>query len=128
MMDLDKLQARLIKRIVGIGATYRTTPLLQALKVQKMCNIIDFNNVLLFRNIMNNNSAARIFNMNLLSNKIKCKGTLFDRVQKIYLARNIHINNMIFDDQYFKHIKFNIFEFVKDGQNGTIDTLRTLFN
>ena len=41
---------------------------------------------------MNNNSAARIFNMNLLSNKIKCKG---DRVQKICLARNIDINNMI---------------------------------
>ena len=66
-------------------------------------------------------------NMNLLSNKIKCKGTLFDRVQKIFLARNIDINNMIFDDQYFKHIKCNIFEFVKDGQNGTIDTIRTLF-
>ena len=67
-----------------------------------MCNIIGFNNVLLFRNIMNNNSAARIFNMNLLSNKIKCKGTLL--VQKICLARNIDINN-IFDDQYFRHIK-----------------------
>ena len=126
MMDLDKLEARLKKRIVGIGATYRTTALLQALKVQKMCNIIDFNNVLLFRNIMNNNSAARIFNMNLLSNKIKCKGTLFDRVQKICLARNIDINNMIFDDQYFKHIKCNMFEFVKE-KNETIDTLRTLF-
>ena len=86
MVDLDTLQARLIKRILGIGGTYRTTALLQALNVQKMCNIIDFNNVLLFRNIMNNNSAARIFNMNLLSNKIKCKGTLFDRVQKTCLA------------------------------------------
>ena len=76
---------------------------------------------------MNNNLAARIFNMNLLSNKIKCKGTLFVRVQKICLTRNADMNNMIFDDQYFNHIKCNIFEFVKDGQNGTINTLRTLF-
>ena len=92
-----------------------------------MCNIIDFINVLLSRNIMNNNSAAIIFNMNLLTNKIKCKGTLLDRVQKICLARNIDINNMIFDGQYFRHIKCNIFEFVKDGPKGTIDSLRTLF-
>ena len=65
--------------------------------------------------------------MNLLFNKIKCKDTLFDRVHRICLARNIDINNIIFDDQYCKHIKCNIFEFVKDGQNGTIDTLGTLF-
>ena len=99
IMDLDKLQARLIKRIVGIGATYRTTALLQALKVQKKCNIIDFNNVLLFRNIMNNNSAAKIFNMNLLSNKIKCK---FKRevVLNSHIKQQNRVKSFIFEHQH----------------------------
>ena len=45
--DLDKLQARLIKCIIGIGPSQKTTLLLQALKIQNISDAIDYNNIVL---------------------------------------------------------------------------------
>ena len=39
---LNKLQSKLIKCIVGIGARYHTSPLLQALGVENISNVIEF--------------------------------------------------------------------------------------
>ena len=48
-----------IKCMIGIGASFKTTPLLDALGIIQISDTVDFNLVgLLFRNIMSNSSAA----------------------------------------------------------------------
>ena len=59
--ELDKLQAKLVKCIVGIGQQFRTTPLLQALKMVNISQIIDINNLFLIKNVLYSNSAATSF-------------------------------------------------------------------
>ena len=48
--DINKLQAKLLKYMIGIGSSYRITVLLDALKSQKVSDIIDCNNLVLFNN------------------------------------------------------------------------------
>ena len=52
---LDKLQAKLIKTVVGIGPRCQSSPLLDALKIPL---INDVYNLFLYRNIVTNISAA----------------------------------------------------------------------
>ena len=48
-----------IKCMIGIGASFKTTPLLDALGIIQISDTVDFNLVgLLLRNIMSNSSAA----------------------------------------------------------------------
>ena len=61
---LDKLQSKLIKCIVGLGPSYRISPLLKALKLQPTSRIIDMNNIQLLNNVMRSNSAAKRFYLN----------------------------------------------------------------
>ena len=49
--DINKLQAKLLKYMIGIGSSYRTTVLLDALKTQKVSDIIDCNNLVLFNTL-----------------------------------------------------------------------------
>ena len=59
--DIDKLQTKLLKCIVGLKPLYKTTKLLQALKVNKASVLIDFGNISLLNNILQMKSAARDF-------------------------------------------------------------------
>ena len=52
--ELDRLRGKLIKSIVGLNSRYRTSPLLNALNINSISNVIDFNNVCLLNNVMNN--------------------------------------------------------------------------
>ena len=126
--DLDKLQARLIKCITGIGPSHKTTPLLQALKIQKISDAIDYNNIVLLRNIISTSSAARHLNCHMLQYNRNCKGTLFNRVSLICQTENIDQYRVMFDDCYFtcRFTKSIFFKSVDDGQNGTIDSIRML--
>ena len=59
--ELDKLQAKFIKCLVGIGSSYKTTPLLKALKIHNISDVINLNSLVLFKNIMKHPSAASGF-------------------------------------------------------------------
>ena len=87
--DLDKLQARLIKCIIGIGPSHKTTPLLQALKIQNISDAIDYNNIVLLRNIICASSAARNLNCHMLQYNRNCKGTLVNRVSLICQTKTL---------------------------------------
>ena len=83
--DINKLQAKLLKYMIGIGSSFRTTVLLDALKTQKASDIIDCNNLVLFNNILGTCSAARSFNRFMITKRKYCPETLLDRVNKIYV-------------------------------------------
>ena len=82
LKDLDNLQGKLVKCIVGLSSRYRTTPLLQALKLQKISNVLELNTLQLFNTIFHSavfsfsyfsfsHSAARSFYLFMYDKKCK---------------------------------------------------------
>ncbi len=121
--DIDTLQGNLVKTIVGIGKTYRTTPILDALKLKKISNIIYNQSLNLMRNIFSFNSAARNLNLYFISNDINICGTLYNRVKNISNSYDINFYDCIFNDVNYKN-KFHVFP--REGENGLVDSLRPL--
>ena len=76
---------------------------------------------------MSSNSAAKIFNMYLFTNKIVCPGSLNNnRVVKICQLHDIDILKLMCDSAYLKKLKSNFFHITKDGIDGALDSVRTL--
>ena len=125
--DINKLQTKLLKYMIGIGPSYRTTVLLDALKTQKVSDIIDCNNLVLFNNILGTCSAARSFNLFMITKRQYCHDTLLDRVNKICQSNNINMSKFIYDRDDINIIKRKFHQNVSDGLNGIVDSLRTLF-
>jgi hypothetical protein len=123
---LDKIQAKLIKCIVGLNPFYRTTPLLNALRVHTATDMINMNSVRLLSNIMAHDSAARLFNLTMLQMKCTCKSILVNRVKHICDIYNLNFYKIIADQTYIKQVKKNILQTVTDGNNGTVDSIRQL--
>ena len=74
--DIDKLQAKLLKCIVGLKPFYKTTKLLQTLKVIKASLLIDFGNISLLNNILQTKSAARDFYLYMMQHGNESKDIL----------------------------------------------------
>ena len=81
---LEKLQGRLVKCRMGLGPHYMTTPLIQALEVQSIAEVVDVKTSVLFKNIIATNSIARRFNLKMPKNNVKCK-ELTNQQSKGYL-------------------------------------------
>ena len=75
--DIEKLQAKLVKCILGLKPFYKSTKLLQALKLNKCINLIECDNISLLNRIMNSNSAAREFYLYVLKKNVTCKTLLY---------------------------------------------------
>ena len=108
-----------MKAFVGIGYTYRTTPLLESLKLKKISNIIHCKNISLLRNIFNSESAARKLNMYFMNSNLSIPGTLIYRVKHICAIYNVMYPNCVFNDNDYRKI-FHVFP--RNGENGLIDS------
>ena len=75
--ELDKIQARLLKCIIGIGPRHKTSPLLKALNMFNISEHIDINCLLLLNKIMGSHSAAHTFILIMLRKKL-CISSLAD--------------------------------------------------
>ena len=65
-VELDKIQARLLKCIIGIGPRHKASPLLKALNMFNISEHIDINSLLLPNKIMGSHSAGRTFSLIML--------------------------------------------------------------
>jgi hypothetical protein len=124
--DLDKLQAKLIKSIVGIGPKYRSTPLLEALKVTKISRVIDVNNLFLLKRILCNKSGAALFYSKILSSNICMPSLLTSRVNRICNDHDIDFNRFLINDIYAHKVKSNMLKCPQDNENGLVDSIRLL--
>ena len=125
---LDRLQAKLVKCMVGLGPYYRTKPLLQALGIPSVSNQIDTNSLILFKNILAHNTAARKLNLNMLKLKPACKKLLINRVKNICDKNCINFLQFCVDDNCFNTLKRTLTCKVKSNGNGIVDTIRVLFS
>ena len=123
---LDVLQGKLLKCIVGIGPHYRTSPLLKALKICKSSVHVDFNSLILLKNIFNNDSAARKFYIDMLHHNNKCKNILSTRVGNICHKYDVDMMKLLLDTSYMTSVKNNFFSYPEHGQDGLTDSIRSL--
>ena len=121
--DLDNMYSKLLKQMLGLGNFCKNTPLFQAVMMQKISDIIDFNNLTLLSNIFNSHSGATGFNLDQLCNKFECSNTLYSRVNKICMRKNVNIVKFIFDNKYKTVVKKGFFKNVPNGSNGIVDSL-----
>jgi hypothetical protein len=124
--ELDKTQSKLVKCIFGLNPRYRTTPLLQAVKLHKVSHVINVNTISLFHNVMKSNSAASRFNKLMLNGKCDCPKLLVNRVKKICAGHNVNFNYLRLSTEYMKQSKQKLMSIVKDGKSGVVDTIRHL--
>ena len=123
--ELNKIQAKLIKCIVGLGPKYRTSPLFKALNLHKISMYIDLNTLSLYHNIMRTHSAARNFNLLMLETKCNCPNLLVNRVKRLCKTYNFDFINIMTSASYVRHCKENITN-VKAESDGLVDSVRLL--
>ena len=63
--NLDKLQNKLVKYMLGLSPLCRTTPLLKTLEKNRISHDVDKNNLNMFHNIMKTHSGASTFYINV---------------------------------------------------------------
>ena len=123
LIDIEKTQSKLVKCFVGIGKSYRSTPLLNALNIKKNSHIVFNQNINLFRNIFSTTSAAQKLNLYFINDNIDINGTLYSRVRNICNSFNLVFQNCIFNDV---NLRDTFYSFPKCGEDGLIDSLRRL--
>ena len=63
---MDMLQAKLIKASLGLSKYMRTTPMINAMNIQTISNMIVIQSINMFKAIINNSSGAKDFYNNLM--------------------------------------------------------------
>ena len=101
--------------MIGLSRFSKNTNLFQSVKMHKIFDFIDFNNWILFSNILNFHSCATGFNMDQLCNRFECSKTLYSGVNEICIRKHINIIKFIFDNQIISAIKNGFFEIVPGG-------------
>ena len=124
--ELDKLQGKLIKCIVGLGPRHKTSHLIQALNVNSISRLTDFNSLSLFHNIMKSYSGARKFYSLMQEKRITCSMLLNNRVKNVCDKWNSNFLLSYVSDGYLNNLKKLMLANVKDGSNGTVDSVRYL--
>ena len=130
--QLDKLQAKLIKCIVGIGPKYHTTALLDALCINKISLQTDINSMFLLRNIIHNHTGASKFYLSMLrinnkyANNVKSNINLCERVKKLCDIYNVDLWKFLLDEQYSNQCKSKIKNVAVSNNDGLIDSIHFL--
>ena len=125
--ELEKIQARLLKCIIGIGPRHKTSPLLKALNMFNISEHIDINCLLLLNKIMGSHSAARTFILIMLRKNCVCPHLLINRVHQTCIRKNINFIKVICSDTYCKQTKTNLLCQTKTGVNGTVNSLHITY-
>ena len=125
LKDIEKAQANFVKSFIGIGKTYRTSPLLNALKIKNITSLILTQNINLLRNVLNVNSAARDLNLHFLNSNIDINGSLIHRVKNICDTVNLNFMETVLDSNNVN----DVFQtFPRSGDDGLIDSLRSILH
>lgn len=127
VIEIEKLQAKLLKAVLGLKVFCRNTPLLDAMRVQRIGMSNELQELLLFRSMILSNSRTQYFYNFLLSQHIKGTSSshksLVSRVLSTCKKYDISLVNMMCDDTYLRKRKiFN--QYPQD--DGVVDSLRFL--
>lgn len=127
MGNVEKLQSKLLKTIIGLKSFSRSTPLLQALRTPHIKDTIAVKELKLLRNMFVSSSRSRYFYNYLLSLYLgdfqisnKC---LLSRVINTCSHYDLSLVNTLCDPLYVKCHKSRVIQFENDGLTDSINYL-----
>ncbi len=109
ILNMDKLQAKLVKSSLGLSKYMRTTPLLGAMGIAKVSTMIETQSINLLKSIMSNNSGARNFYLHMLEYQSQRQYNSFiTKIHGICNSNNISMVKFMCDDTYASNVKTNM--------------------
>ena len=127
LLEMDKLQAKLVKSSLGLSKYLRSSPLLNALNISTILRTCEKNAMNLLKSILYGSSSCKDFYFYLWSSpsqKAKCD-TLLSRNMNYCVKYNISLVKYVLDDQFTKQCH-KLFKPVT-VDDGLVDSLRMLF-
>jgi hypothetical protein len=129
LAELDRVQGKLLKVLLGLRCSSHTTPLLQALSIDPISMSVGLNSLNLLRSCLLYNSSASHFYAYLLHCKSEVtKKTLVGRVHEYTSQNDINLLEFILCNKYrstvLKSAKCN----VNIGTDGIVDSARFLLS
>ena len=108
--ELDRVQAKLLKSALGMPKFCHNTPLLQALEVKKIGNLLQVQQLSLIRNALLNKSKARTFYLHMFKHGILYTDkNLLSRCLEICNAHRVSLTCYVFDENYASKCKRQIY-------------------
>ena len=127
--ELDKVQAKLLKSALGLPKFCHNTPLLQALKVKKIDNLLQVQQLSLIRNALLNKSKARTFYLHMFKHRTShTDKNLLSRCLEICNAHRVSLTRYVFDEHYASKCKRQIYAVPQDGVVDSITSLLYNYN
>jgi hypothetical protein len=119
MHEVETVQSKLLKAALGLKRYCRSTPLLQALKIQHIYKSVEIQELVLFRSMLLSSSRSYQFYRFLLSQKLK--GTkssprnILARISSTCDRYEISLVKYICNEQYITTMKSSIKKYAEDG-------------
>ena len=120
--ELDKVQAKLLKSALCLPKFCHNTPLIQPLKVKKIDNILQVQQLSLIRNALLNKSRLEHFACLCTLHTDK---KLLSRCLEIWFAHRVSITRYVFDEHNANKCKRQIYGVAQDA---VADSNRSLLN
>ena len=131
--SLEKTQGMLLKTALGIPKNRRNSPLLAALGIEKIEQLIKRQQLTLLRNALQGNSRARTFYMGMMKlynqgNIDQYPASLLSRCKKICDSEQFSLYKYIFNDKYQTLCKRKLKTIKRDGIVDSISNLLKTYN
>ena len=124
---MEKIQSRLLKAGIGIHKFCRSSPILKALNVSKIDNIIETSSLKLISAIFSNSSRAKTFYCYLVKkhccDKLHYHTDLIARVRTISSKHNVSLLKYILDTSYSHSVQVSI-KSPTTPEDGLCDSVR----
>ena len=124
---MEEIQSRLLKAGIGIHKFCRSSPILKALNVSKIDNVIETSSLKLISAIFSNSSRAKTFYCYFLKNhccdKLRNHTDLIARVRTLYSKHNVSLYKYILDTSYAHSIQVSI-KSSTTPEDGLCDSVR----
>ena len=112
LKKMENIQSRLLKAGIGIYKFYRSSPILKALTVSKIDNVIETSSLKLISVIFSNSSRAKTFYCYLLKkhccDKLRNHTDLIARVRTICSKHYVSLFKYILDTSYAHSVQVSI--------------------
>ena len=125
---MESTHGNIIKSSLGFSKCSRTSPLIASLNVQRVESVINNQTINLLRRGLMGDSLASQLHCTLYKQDELDDKTLLGRASHLIQKNELTFTKTIFNDILHINTKSVLFEHVPHGRNGSIGSLRVIFN
>lgn len=125
LLDMDRLQAKLVKNSLGFSKFLRSSALLNALNIKTVSKLFHVNSLKLLSKMFNNSARSRRFYSHVCkSNILSRQNDLYSRCYLFCRSQSISVYNCVVSSQYMNSIKKSVLR--RPTDDGVTDSVAML--